>query len=439
MALDLKSDSGVAGNNEDENSGVGAPRLSAENRSAFRRLFYNDQILLPSFVLAMIAALECFVCTWFFDTFGMHKQVFNVMEGQEDGNGNVYFQLDKTPFLVAASLASFMVVFRAQICYNRWWEGRTHVGGINKCLKQLLLLTSSDELVRIRTNDSGENSARLLFACLACIIQQLWGDDDMEPMRELLSMREFKMLQKSTVNRPLLIIHWLTEPLRNIRGSAWEHDDARRHAMWAEVSQLVEHINSALKVAYTPIPNDYHVATRFILYAFCFANPVCLAWYHPEYPSMAVSVVASAIITGLFFVVSFVSEDLENPFCDALCLPLDNMLVRYYHEIDTVTHEGWDTYEKGLHGGKEKNMNVAENLARAHVHVDNKATLAKSGSANKATLAKSGSARMGLRRMGSGNRQRAETTTTDNGPKTAVAVGASVADSQQQQLESKTI
>ena len=144
------------------------------------------------------------------------------------------------------------------------------------------------------------------------------------------------------------------------------------------------------------------------------------------------------------------SIDVHPEGASAQNLPLDNMLVRYYHEIDTVTHEGWDTYEKGLHGGKEKNMNVAENLARAHVHVDNKATLAKSGSANKATLAKSGSAdkatlaksgsaRMGLRRMGSGNRQRAETTTTDNGPKTAVAVGASVADSQQQQLESKTI
>jgi predicted membrane chloride channel (bestrophin family) len=256
-AMDLSADGGVAGQDGDENSGVGAPRQTMENHSAFRRLFKNDQIVLPSAILAIFAGLECFIFTWFFNEHGMHAKA------EQDGDANV-FQLEKTPFLVAASLAAFMVVFRAQICYNRWWEGRTHVGGINKCLKQLLLLTASDDDIR-DNSDSGSNSARLLFACFGCIIQQLWGDDDLEPMRELLSPIEFAKLQKPTVNRPLLIVHWLTGPLRNKREAAWEDDPPRRHAIWEEVSQLVEHINSALKVAYTPIPNDYHVATRFIL------------------------------------------------------------------------------------------------------------------------------------------------------------------------------
>jgi putative membrane protein len=364
--VDMFADGEVA--DIDNNSGVGAPRQTGDNHDSFRQLFKSEQILLPALILASVAGLECALFTWGFKHFNFHELAASSPTSEKAGD--VYFQLEKTPFIVCASLASFMVVFRAQICYNRWWEGRTHVGGINKCLKQLLLLTSA---TNARSDEDPHNAVRLLFACFACLIQQLWGDDDMEPMRELLSAEEFAQLKGPSVNRPLLIVHWITQPLRDVRGTVYEHDDARRHAIWEEVSQLIGNTNSALKVAYTPIPMSYHIATRFILYAFCFTNPICLAWYHPEFPSMAISVIASAIIAGLFFVISFVSEDLENPFSDSLCLPLDNMLVRYYHEIAQVTPQGWDVYASRATSKANKQMghsgaqlNVAEHLARAH-------------------------------------------------------------------------
>eukprot|EP00935_MAST-01C_sp_MAST-1C-sp1_P002562 g2562.t1 len=256
----------------EENSGVGAPRQDAANRSAFRRLFGIDQILLPAATLAILAGLECVAFTLMFERFNLKP------EGQSEGKFGL-FNIDSMPFLVAASLSSFMVVFRAQICYNRWWEGRTHIGGINKCFKTLLLLTASAKNGNGAERKAGSNSARLLFAGFATIIQQLWSDTDLEPLRDLLSEEEYLELQKPTVNRPLLIINWLTEQLRD-RNSVFCNDDARRIAIWEECSQLNEYLNSALKVAYTPIPKQYHVATRFILYSFCFTNPACLAFYH---------------------------------------------------------------------------------------------------------------------------------------------------------------
>jgi predicted membrane chloride channel (bestrophin family) len=196
-------------------------------------------------------------------------------------------------------------------------------------VKQLLVLTAASKGKRKtamhRTHSSSHaqqieqqqahdraaasNSARLLFACFASIIMQLWGEDNLEPMRELLSAEEYTELCQPAVNRPLLMVHWLTEPLREAHSPTdWPYGEGRRQAIWMEVSQMVGSVNAALKVAYTPIPTDYHIATRFILYAFCFANPICLAWYHPGHSSMMVSVLASAVITGLFFTVSFVSE-----------------------------------------------------------------------------------------------------------------------------------
>jgi hypothetical protein len=93
-----------------QNSVIGAPKASAENHDCYRRFFNNDQILLPSAIMATISGLECFIVSWLFEEYNLRE----VAESDE-----IPFALEKTPFLVAASLASFMVVFRAQICYNR--------------------------------------------------------------------------------------------------------------------------------------------------------------------------------------------------------------------------------------------------------------------------------------------------------------------------------
>ena len=93
-----------------------SPPKDNRNYSWVRRCFQGDESSYyhASLALAIVAGIEGACFTLLF----RHYTDSHLVE--------------KTPFMLISVLAAFLVVFRTQICYNRWWEGRSAVGTLNK-------------------------------------------------------------------------------------------------------------------------------------------------------------------------------------------------------------------------------------------------------------------------------------------------------------------
>jgi predicted membrane chloride channel (bestrophin family) len=165
------------------------------------------------------------------------------------------------------------------------------------------------------------------------MVMRLWGNEDLNLMVDILNDNEIANLKKCQGHKPLMVLSWLT------KGATKDPNGLIARSIWAEVSQLVGAINGADKIASTPIPVSYHFATRCVLWVFCFSVPICIASYHHEFNNIAVSFFTSGIITFLFFLISFVSEDLEDPFSGFLSLPLDKILLTFYKDICDIAPE----------------------------------------------------------------------------------------------------
>lgn len=138
------------------------PNRSTANYSCFRRYLSKTGIYISSAALGVVAGIEGGIASLFFAT---------INEAQTDA-----FLVEKTPFMIGSALAAFIVVFRMQICHDRWWEGRTHIGKINKSLKSILVListrcpaTGAEDAISMR--EAVHNAARLLFVTFAVELQ----------------------------------------------------------------------------------------------------------------------------------------------------------------------------------------------------------------------------------------------------------------------------
>ena len=305
------------------------PEPINHNYSWFRRTYF-DGLYSASLALAVVAGIEGAVCTILFRSWRI--QYSNVGDN---------FPVEKTPFLIVSALASFLVVFRTQICHNRWWEGRSHMGTINKALKALLIQTSA----RDETDKKRHEIARLIFVCFTLIVLHLWRVNDLHHIKGILTDIEMQTLApidgSTSPNRPLLLISWISKAMTAKSDNGEVECSADRIAMWAAIDDLIGGLNGADKVARTPIPRPYHVATRFVLYFFCFSVPICIASYHHMFENIAISIITSSCITFLFFLLSFVSEDLENPFVGNLALPLNRMVIYMFSDVSDIV-PGWD-------------------------------------------------------------------------------------------------
>lgn len=289
-------------------------RSGGENYSGFRRCFQGESSYYhASLMLAILAGLEG----------GGFTILFELKNREVD--------VEKTPFMLISTLAAFLVVFRTQICYTRYWEGRGAVGRINKSCRTLLLLFISNSHNKV-------HNVRLLLAVFVLMVMRLFRIDSLELMGDMLNDNEIKILEKTKGHKPLIVLSWIT------KDAVKDPDGLVARSMWAEVSQLVGAINEADKIATTPIPASYHFATRCVLWVFCFSVPICIASYHHAYYNIAVSMFTSGIITFLFFLISFVSEDLEDPFSGFLALPLHTILNSFFADVNDLVPELHDAF-----------------------------------------------------------------------------------------------
>jgi len=274
-------------------------------------------------------------------------------------------KIDKTAVLLQGALFTFLVTFRAGQSYNRWFEGRGHMGRIHASIRALSLYVNGAaatlELVAEAESDESlkkdqmkeckflrQDTKRLLTALFrACILHVREkpkfceckdpekcaekGKCQAQSLIQLLNTEEQKNYQNSVGTRPMFVLQLLIGRLARLNSSSESADGQKKgtdlesdyRMSLQEVGQIVTSFNGADKLVNTPSPNFY-LYLLFLVYVYWGWGmlPWCLASYnHDNYWQ---STVEGFLISYTFCFLVTLAIDMDNPFDGGMVdLPLE--------------------------------------------------------------------------------------------------------------------
>jgi len=231
-----------------------------------------------------------------------------------------YFsKVNATPFTLLGLSLSIFMSFRNNACYDRWWEGRKHLG-------QLIIEVRS--LIR-QTQGLMEAAERELMLRELCgfahgLIARLRVENEMsaiKPWAQDAVDAEHPNITDALLQRIGVRCSALAE-----RGqiSEWRYTQLEtRLVSLSQVQASCERIKS------TPLPFPYTLLLHRTIYLFCILLPFAMAeslgWLTP---------VITAIVSYTFFGLDEIGDDLEDPFgFDENDLPCNAILRTLEREV----------------------------------------------------------------------------------------------------------
>lgn len=230
----------------------------------------------------------------------------------------------------------FLLVFRSNLSYQRYWEGRGHLGVLVKCMRDLsrqctIYMDSSDaagqerlfkitgylkiwfhiNTLHLRDEKPGSEISTLQFE-QACEKLKWVKDGFITEKESLLLGRESR--------RPLVVVAWISRELRQARDAdfveRWEYLE-----MEANMSKIITAFNGCDKISSTPIPFPYAQILVYLLCIYNFSIPFALVSKF-----QALTPIPCAVLSMALFGINEVGLQIEDPFGeDPNDLPLDGM------------------------------------------------------------------------------------------------------------------
>jgi putative membrane protein len=231
-----------------------------------------------------------------------------------------YFsKVNATPFTLLGLSLSIFMSFRNNACYDRWWEGRKHLG-------QLIIEVRS--LIR-QTQGLMEAAERELMLRELCgfahgLIARLRVENEMsaiKPWTQDAVDAEHPNITDALLQRIGVRCSALAE---HGQISEWRYTQLEtRLVSLSQVQASCERIKS------TPLPFPYTLLLHRTIYLFCILLPFAMAeslgWLTP---------VITAIVSYTFFGLDEIGDDLEDPFgFDENDLPCNAILRTLEREV----------------------------------------------------------------------------------------------------------
>jgi putative membrane protein len=225
-----------------------------------------------------------------------------------------------------------LLVFRTNVSYDRWWEGRRLLGSMvnrSRDLARQVAVFVPD----IARAASGETERAILrrhvaaYFVLAC--QGLRREDDLATLGALLTDDERALLAPGR-HRANIVSRWLTTRLV-ANANAGAMSEPRPVAMDANLTAFNDYVGGAERIVKTPLPLAYAQHTKMLVTLFCFTAPFALVealgWLTP---------LGAATLALAFFGVDEIGVEIEDPFGhDPNDLPLEAIA----RTIDADTRE----------------------------------------------------------------------------------------------------
>ena len=254
--------------------------------------------------------------------------------------------INPTAHQVLGVLVSFLSVFRTQQAYNRYWEGRGHLGHIMASVVDIASMAS----VQISgAQPEAAEAARLELSRLLRLyfretvrflrktsrttqrVSNYWLPEDATNRADLDAAPECDLEASpgectalSAVPRPPnLVLQWIRAWVYRVGVEqelvAGADAAARTRTLSLGVdralSQLQPAFNGAAKIATTPAPQPYTQMSRWLAFWFCFTVPLALVRAFAVPGGQPVGVVpAAALLAFGYYGLDYCSNQLQNPF-----------------------------------------------------------------------------------------------------------------------------
>jgi len=262
--------------------------------------------------------------------------------GSESNKWLSYLTASSSAVGTLGALFSFALVFRTNICYARWWEGRTLwgaiiVNSIRICQQSRLWI--HDELLNDRVDCLAITFA---FVCKAMLRGHCISDDEEDGKvlvrKGVLAQEELDVITQEAAWQPYYCIDALRATI-NEGLVKTEHKisyDGRKNAahtaMEETVGSLANAIGGCIRVRSTGLPVAYDIILNSIGFVFFIAATIAWApgakYYNPIL--VLVIFIAMKMIIG-------VGNDMEDPFgLDESDLPLESFCATIESQINAI-------------------------------------------------------------------------------------------------------
>lgn len=242
-----------------------------------------------------------------------------------------WFDETSTAISIFGIFFSFVITFRTNLCYDRWWEGRELWGRL--IYASIDLATQVRRFVKERSLADRANNFIIIFGycCKAQLRDHSIGDSAEEAealvSRGLMRQEEFEDL----ISHPGWQPYFVMDVIRECMAAAFVRDGvvfdtsdpARGGAMRAidnSIAQLAISIGGAIRVRATGLPKGYD--DIILLSYFAFVSFACLSWaVTMEWLVVPVITMISTVILSLMVFGTLMSDPFGTDFVDH---PLDN-------------------------------------------------------------------------------------------------------------------
>ncbi|CAJ1344985.1 unnamed protein product [Effrenium voratum] len=239
-----------------------------------------------------------------------------------------------------SSVMMFILTFRSDIAYERWWEGGTLLqktrGEWFNSYSSLVAFSSPKPELQRQVMEFHHLLARLMSLLFCCALQQVSPDKDRA--FEILDMqgveKESLMYLESTKDKVEIILQWIQRSivLRMTDGILPVAPPVLSRA-FQELSRGIVNLQNARKIADFPFPYPYAQVSMIMLLLHWGVMPIWCSMLLSKFMAAATSF---AVIFFLWCL-NFIALHLEAPFGDAPNdLPMDQMILDWNNSLCTL-------------------------------------------------------------------------------------------------------
>ena len=238
--------------------------------------------------------------------------------------GNQLPELDPLGHTVLGTALGLLIVFRTNSSFSRYWEARSHWGGIVNC---------SRNLARSTTAYAGpaDDLGRLIVAFAIVLKQRLRDSNDYSAAKCLITSESFDRLSKVSDPPGILALglsDWIARRLKEDRLSP-----AMANELEEALAKLVDCQGGCEKIRRTPLPFVYAALIKQILLLYLLTLPFVLV----AKMGFAAPLVLAVVALG-FLGIEEAGVEFENPFGTAPNgLPLESICEMIANNVTDTT------------------------------------------------------------------------------------------------------
>lgn len=219
--------------------------------------------------------------------------------------------LDRTGHVLLTFPIAFLLVFRTNSSYQRYWEGRNYydnlVRGGTELIRQTVTYVDGNDPQTKEQKDDVIRFTLLMFAAVRGDCRIRSGGDDFGSMVALLKPQEAMALADQESSRPLMLAMWISKSLLILKDKL--NFPGALRLMEGNVMNMTKSWRGIQKISFTPLPFPYAHMLYWLMTLWGYTVPFALIKDLGR-----ATVLAAPMLVFAIFGLEAVGSEIEDPF-----------------------------------------------------------------------------------------------------------------------------